>query len=260
MIPLVYIAAGVGLVAAGGVAYTAMRRPPQKLAPRPATAVTPIVSATGVAVSKPKRTVRPPARMKKEPDFSSFLFHHRPVLLDYLGCKTFEWGFCVQDAAEEATSAGGADAVASLIEWIATFTGLSVITNALCFRFRFNLHRFKLGDDYYWLVTETLPIGRGGAVSSLADLRKYAPHPLPRSPDYVRAWMGELGSMYDSKDDGTVSFYMPDDGVWAVGISTTDLRTLLRHDKIDITAIGNAQCAPGRWSLTTRKKAMNRFR
>lgn len=256
MTPAIPIA--IGVLAAAGVATWAITRakPAQTLRPLVAKTVQPQAPGSGLdglmlTAAKVKYAPRP-KRVDKETPLEAFVAQHRPIVLEYLGCKTFEWGFCVQDAMEEATAAGGAAAVSSLIEWVSTFTGLNALTNALCFRFRFELHRFKdLDGAYWWAVVKPYPIGDYPAP-------RQAKHSHERSPAYVRAWVAP-GQFWDEGEDSLIA-YFPDDDAQTVLIQTANLRTLLREDKIDATTIADAGCGTSRWSITTRAKAMNRFR
>lgn len=250
-----------GVAAAAGVAYAVTRKPAQRL---PTIKASPSIRVGAKSIPiRPNRQPKPPTRAKKDPhvpDLGVFMQTHEPITVEYLGCEPFVWGMCVKEAMEDATAAGGAAAVSSLLEWIGNFTGLDVITEALCFRFEFNLHRFRDGDKYFWLIMDPLPIGRGGGVSSLETLRKYAPHPAPRSEKYVRAWRIKSDPGWFEDQDGAKTIYFPDDDKWSIAISTTDLRTLFRHDQIDVPELGDAQCKPGRWTFSSRQKAMNRYR
>jgi len=263
-LPILFAALAGAAGAAGAVVWNE-RRKGTVISTKVAKPVAGVLSSKPVRPIVPKRVKKTlPLRLtgiKIEKDDSFVKSGHSPMLAKYLGCETFTWGFCVQDVMEDATAAGGAEAVASLVEAISAFTGWDTLTKALCFRFMFELERWELEDgSKYWLVVPWEPIRR-------KDIPKH-----PRDPPYdriytgkeakgkwFRIWLSGVTTFGGFGDAGIRIMYLPDHGGWGLLATTTDIRRAFRRDKIDVSDIAKAQCANGRWTLSRRAKAMKYY-
>lgn len=191
-----------------------------------------------------------------------FLEDSEPMLLESKGGKTWKWGFCVKDVIDSATRAGGANATAKVIEWIQNWTGLSVITMWLCFRFEFKLYRFEdpTGKNHYPYQEPPLPLNRYYTPEFWAEVRKQ--HPTEYSGLLVT--QKKFRVVVQRVDMGDVreawfAYFIDDGTVWLLS-TTGDIRRALREDKLNISDVGSAQYKPGRWRFSTRKKAMAVFK
>lgn len=247
-----------GLLAIG-VAVAAARQPPGLVAEK----ARPIRIRRPLRLRRLEATKVPPPPIPENPwpgvrpqTAEEFAERYAPIYLRRGTCEEWRWGFSVDDLMEDAVASGGAAMVTSLMGWIKAFTGLGVILRIFNFLFKFKLWQYKISSD-----------ASGGNAVYLA-FSKWLPIPfdapsvpLPRVDGYKRAWlMRKRANVYGIGNVFEVLLPEHRGGHWAWLVNTTDLRTALREDQIDLSTIAKHQCKEGSWSAVTYAKAIEYYR
>ncbi len=195
--------------------------------------------------------------VKKSPTAAEFAQRYTAIYMRHGRCKDWRWGFSVDDLMEDATAAGGAAVVVSVMSWIKAYTGLSAILSLFNFVFTWPLWQYLLspqgdgeGLTVYMAFSEWYPID-----FEAPDV------PLPPVEGYTRGWLKKKGAdVYGMERVRELLLPKHKGGSWAWLAETSDLRTALREDKIDLSTIAKHQCKDGSWKMTTKTKAQKHYR
>jgi len=179
---------------------------------------------------------------------------HSEEYLKVEGCKEFAWGFCIGTVKNDATAVHS-KAVGAIMEMIGSWTNLDALLDRLCFLFRWKLttYRDQGGKTLYKAFdSENIP-NTAGQKSAIP------PWTLPPKTGHVRSWIKRTsdGGWYGD-DEEIVQVVWPN--AWTLLAGTRELRSLLLKDALNFSKLASAQCADGRWSLTTNAKAMKDYR
>jgi hypothetical protein len=251
----------------GGVAAAVTSEPKQG-----GSTVTLAKARTMLTKAMPVRVEKLPTRLAKdtpEEKLARWQQNWEPAYIYYVGCKDWYFGFNILQIASDAAAYGGAKVVAQIMDWILDYTQLGAVSDWLNIKVHFRLQKYNVSTrdaDGAWGITETnrkriadwTPRRGGGS--------DVPPVPIAESPDagWARCWVAkERGGVYAGEDDGISTVMMENTGggtqehtgrsepwVWTWLIATAQLRTLLRHDKINLSTIAKQGCGSSRWWFT----------
>lgn len=225
-----------------------------------AKARTMLVKAMPVAVEK-----LPTRATKETPEqrLARWQLTWEPAYINYDGCKDWYFGFNVLQIASDASAYGGAKVVSQIMDWILDYTALGELVDWFNIKIHFRLQKYNVSTrdaDGAWSVTESKR-------KRIADWtpRKDNPPPVPiadAEAGWAKCWVAkQRGGVYAGEDDGISTVLMDNRGnqehtgssadwVWTWLIATKQLRTLLRHDKINLSTIAKQGCGDSRWWFT----------
>ncbi len=212
-----------------------------------------------------------PKRIPKQTEaerLAAFKYRWYPAYMKDDGCKKFYWGFNALQVAQDAAAYGGAGFVSGLIDWIKlAVPKITVITDAINFKFRFKLERFDLAalDADGWMQEIGSNIYR---IDAWTDSKHDPPFsPLPEVKGWTRVWISkEEGGQY-MPDDKTITIIRPILGNVYAGMPTwqwswftyqKNIRKLFRQDQINISLLASrkrAACGDMRWWMVTNNAA-----
>lgn len=186
-----------------------------------------------------------------------FAERYTAIYMRWGKCVDWKWGFPVRDLMDDAMDAGGAQAVTSVMSWIGEWTGIDIILKAFNFLLKFRLWQYLLSDN---------GDGEGATVylafSVWSPIGFEAPDvPIPIVDGYTRAWVEKKrAQVYGIDTVYRVILPKHRGGSWAWLVTTTDLRTALRTDKINPSTIRKHQCGDGSTKMVGRAKAKKYYR
>lgn len=282
---LIPIVAGLALAGAGAAVYFALRDPdrlsPSELAaqgiPSTRAPMGTITAEPGPLPTIGAETVLP-ERMPM-PDLAPGLEvwgkkpgegTWAPALMKSMGCTDMEWGVCFADWIDTLQKDPDAPGwTKNLDQRIYRFAdsflvGAGVMAEWLvdraCLRFKVPLYAYRLtdkGTTYYAVERHDAPILLRGATP---------PHPLPKRSGYNRVWISSVQATMTRSDDAMIVYWPEQDPPNVKELlPRKTIRGLLRMDPdyagaVSIKQLVRADCGKSRWYLSSREKAMNRYR
>lgn len=280
-IPLIPIVVGL-VVAGGGVVAYLVLRPRAHLSPSELALLPTLTAAQMEAMqlggtltqakptltqAKPTLQAAVPERFPKAatpqdpslpaPTAEDFAKRYTAMYMSTGKCVEWRWGFAVRELMDDLLDAGGAQAVTSLMGLISNFTGIDTLLERLNVLIKFKLIKHELSPQGDGQGTGTYLV-----LSAYEPVRDYIPPavPLPKVEGYTRVWVRKKMANVGEIPAYTVVQPHRLGAKWSWLVTTTELRTALREDKINISTIRGAQCGDGSWRLVSKAKAREYYR
>lgn len=197
----------------------------------------------------------------------------QPALMKSMGCTDMEWGVCLADWIDTLEADPAApkwtkdldERIYRFADFLSVGSGVVAewLVDRACLRFKIPLYAYRFSGQsltYYAVERHDAPILLSGATP---------PHPLAKLSGTNRVWVSTVQATM-TRNPSALIVYWPEQDPPNVKelIPRAEIRGMLRMDStevrfggaVSIKQLARADCGKTRWYLSSRKKAMNRYR